>query len=330
MNSTTTSPVASDRDFLISRIIDAPRAQVFKAWTDPAVLALWFGPKTFTTSECELDVRPGGAHRVVMRGVDGVEYPLKGFYREVVVPERLIMTLDTSEHPAEWQDLVKPNREEGENNPVGEMLQTVSFDEEGGKTRLTIRTRFKSVAIRDSMLKIGMNEGWTESLERLNTFVTNTDKSSATAAPKSNQLLKGNTMLVQSYLFFDGRCEEAAEFYRTAVGAEITMLMRYKDSPDPQPPGMLPAGSENKVMHMAMRIGDTTVMASDGHCLGRPNFQGFAMSLTVPNDAEAEKRFNALADGGKVQMPLAKSFFSSSFGMVADRFGVMWMVIVMA
>jgi len=135
-------------------------------------------------------------------------------------------------------------------------------------------------------------------------------------------------MHVQSYLFFDGRCEEAIEFYRKALGAEVTMLMRFKDSPEPPQPGMTPPGSENKVMHASFRIGDTTVMASDGHCLGKPSFQGFALSLTVPSDAEAKRLFAVLSDGGQVQMPLSKTFFSSQFGMLADRFGVSWMVIV--
>ena len=137
-------------------------------------------------------------------------------------------------------------------------------------------------------------------------------------------------MLVQPYLFLDGRCEEAIEFYRRALGAEVTMLMRFKDSPEPHPPGMIPPGAENKVMHSSLRIGETTVMASDGQCLGKPTFQGFSLSLTVPNDAEAERLFAKLADGGQVQMPLNKTFFSSRFGMVADRFGVSWMVVVMA
>ena len=137
-------------------------------------------------------------------------------------------------------------------------------------------------------------------------------------------------MQVQPYLFFNGRCEEAAEFYRRALGAEVTMLMRWKDHPDPQPPVMVPPGSENKVMHMALRIGDTTVLASDGPCQGQQSFQGFALSLTAANEAEAERLFGALSDGGQVRMPLAKTFFSPSFGMVADRFGVSWMVYVEA
>ncbi len=135
-------------------------------------------------------------------------------------------------------------------------------------------------------------------------------------------------MQVQPYLFFDGRCEEALEFYRSELGAKVEMLMRFKDSPEPHPPGMVPPGSESKVMHTCFRIGDTQVMASDGRCLGKPSFQGFSLSLTAPDAAEAERLFAALGKGGQVQMPLAKTFFSPRFGMVADRFGVSWMVIV--
>jgi PhnB protein len=135
-------------------------------------------------------------------------------------------------------------------------------------------------------------------------------------------------MRVQPYLFFDGRCEEAIEFYRSTLGAEVVTLMRYKDSPEPHQPGMLPPGSEDKVMHSSVRIGDAIVMASDGRCLGKPSFQGFSLSLTVASDAEAERLFGSLADGGQVQMPLTKTFFSSRFGMVADRFGVPWMIVV--
>lgn len=135
-------------------------------------------------------------------------------------------------------------------------------------------------------------------------------------------------MQVQPYLFFDGRCEEAVEFYRSALGAEVTMLMQFKDSPVPQEPGMVPPGAEDKLMHMSFHIGDTTVLASDGRCSGHPSFQGFSLSLTVPKDAEAERLFAALADGGQVQMPLAKTFFPPRFGMVVDRVGLSWMIYV--
>ena len=132
-------------------------------------------------------------------------------------------------------------------------------------------------------------------------------------------------MQVQPYLFFEGRCEEAIEYYRKALGAKVEMLMPFKDNPEPMT-GKAPPG--DKVMHASFRIGDTTVMASDGNCMGKPSFQGFSLSLTARDDAEAKRLFAALSDGGKVQMPLGKTFFSPAFGMVADRFGVSWMVIV--
>jgi PhnB protein len=137
-------------------------------------------------------------------------------------------------------------------------------------------------------------------------------------------------MQVQPYLFFDGRCEEAVEFYRDALGAEVTMLLRHKDSPEPPQPGMAPPGSEHKILHASFRIGEATIMASDGRCEGKPSFQGFSLSLTVANEAEADRLFAALGDGGQVQMPLTKTFFSPRFGMVADRFDVSWMIVVAA
>jgi PhnB protein len=136
-------------------------------------------------------------------------------------------------------------------------------------------------------------------------------------------------MLIEPYLFFEGRCEEAIEFYRKNLGAEVGPLMRYQESPEPHQPGALPPGSDNKVMHAVIKIGDTKVMASDGRCSGKPAFQGFALTITAPDVAQADRMFGALADGGQVQMPLSKTFFSPRFGMVTDRFGVLWMINVM-
>ena len=138
----------------------------------------------------------------------------------------------------------------------------------------------------------------------------------------------GSSKIVQPYLFFDGRCEEALEFYRRVLGAEVTMLMRFKDSPEPAQPGACPPGSGDKVMHASFRVGEATLMASDGRCQGKPNFEGFSLSLTVPDETQAERLFAALGDGGQVQMPLTKTFFSPRFGMVADKFGMSWMIYV--
>jgi PhnB protein len=133
--------------------------------------------------------------------------------------------------------------------------------------------------------------------------------------------------IVQTYLSFDGKCEEAIEFYKQALGAQVQMLMRFSESPEPPPPGCGPADT-NKIMHASFQIGNTVVMASDGRATGQPKFEGFSLSLTVQATSDAERAFNALADGGQVDMPLTKTFFAERFGMVSDRFGVHWMVMV--
>jgi PhnB protein len=132
-------------------------------------------------------------------------------------------------------------------------------------------------------------------------------------------------MKVQPYVFFDGKCDEALEFYKRALGAKVTALMRWKEAPDKS---MITPGQENKVMHSEFQVGETVILASDGRGTDKPSFQGFALTITADNDADAKRMFNALGDGGQVQMPLEKTFFASLFGMVADKFGVGWMVMV--
>jgi PhnB protein len=130
-------------------------------------------------------------------------------------------------------------------------------------------------------------------------------------------------MQIEPYLFFEGRTEEALQFYQSKLGAKVEFLMRYKENPDPK---YNPPNSDNKVMHSLFRIGDAKVMASDGNCSGKPSFQGFSLTFNAADEADAKRRFNALAEGGKVNQPLTETFFAKSFGMVADRFGVNWMV----
>ena len=137
-------------------------------------------------------------------------------------------------------------------------------------------------------------------------------------------------MNIQPYLFFNGRCEEAIEFYRKALGAEVEVMMRFSDSPDPMPPGSIAPGFENKVMHATLRIDGAVLMVSDAMSAGPTDFKGFSLSIDAPDEAGVDKKFNALAEGGKVTMALAKTFWSPRFGMVTDRFGVGWMVTVAA
>ena len=131
---------------------------------------------------------------------------------------------------------------------------------------------------------------------------------------------------VEPYLFFEGRAEEALAFYQKALGAKLEMMMRNKESPEPPPPGM--KAPAEKIMHASILIDGARVMASDGMCSGKPNFQGFSLSVTAASEAEAKRKFDALAEGGKVTLPLGKTFFSPAFGMLTDRFGVGWMVMV--
>lgn len=134
-------------------------------------------------------------------------------------------------------------------------------------------------------------------------------------------------MKVEPYLFFNGRCEEAIAFYQHAVGAEVIFQMRMNEAPEPPPPGSLPPGSENKIMHANLRIGTTELMVSDGNSDMQASFKGFSLSVGVANVAEGERVFAALAEGGTVTVPLGKTFWSPCFGMLEDRFGVGWMVI---
>ena len=137
-------------------------------------------------------------------------------------------------------------------------------------------------------------------------------------------------MKVEAYLGFNGRCEEAVRFYERALGAKVEMMMRYREAPDPAPPGMLPPGSEEKIMHCSFRIGETTIMATDDMRSQGARLEGFSLAITMMAEADADRVFNALADGGNVIMPLGKTFWSPRFGMLQDRFGVSWMVNVTA
>jgi PhnB protein len=133
-------------------------------------------------------------------------------------------------------------------------------------------------------------------------------------------------MNVQPYLSFEGRCEEAIEFYKGAVGAKVDMMMRFKEAPADQQ-GMISPESKDKVMHAAFKVGDTQVLASDGRCTGKASFSGITLSISVDSAADADKLFNALSKGGQVTMPMSETFFANRFGMCSDKFGVAWMVI---
>lgn len=132
-------------------------------------------------------------------------------------------------------------------------------------------------------------------------------------------------MTIEPYLFFQGNAEEAMAFYATALGAKVEMQMRFSESPEPAPEGRLPAGFEHKIMHASILIGGARIMISDGGCMTGKPFGGFSLSLAFATADEATRAFHALAEGGRIDMPLGPTFWSPCFGMVTDRFGVQWM-----
>lgn len=160
-------PEISGADYVISREFGVPRERVFKAWTDSKLMAEWWGQKAFTNPVCNLDAKPGGDYRIVMRSPEGAEYPCRGKYLSLVENERLEMTIDCAEYPEEWFDLLFPGRDHTKAKPELIIPMTVTFEEGGGISRMTVRLHYESSALRDAMLGVGMNEGWTESLDSL-------------------------------------------------------------------------------------------------------------------------------------------------------------------
>ena len=167
MTRTAKAELPDSADFTISRVFDAPRDLVFKCWTDAGHLARWWGPKGFTNPVCEMDVRPGGAFRIVMRGPDGTDNPMKGIFREIVPPEKIVKSDDLSEESDAWFDLVIPDRPKGERKPWIDLLTTISFDDLGGKTKVTVHMQFDTTAMRDNFVRVGMEEGWNGSFDKL-------------------------------------------------------------------------------------------------------------------------------------------------------------------
>jgi uncharacterized protein YndB with AHSA1/START domain/predicted enzyme related to lactoylglutathione lyase len=163
----------NDQEFQITRLFNVPRDLVFKAWTDPTHFTQWWGPQNFTGLHCNLDVRPGGSWRITMRSPDGIEYPIKGEFRQVTPPELLVMTIDLSEHPHDWHDLVNPTRDKTNPRPALNLLMTATFESQADRTRLTVKIRFDSNTLRDSMAKLGMGQGWSQSLDRLDLLLSN-------------------------------------------------------------------------------------------------------------------------------------------------------------
>ena len=292
----TSTAQSYESELVLTRIFGVPRNLVWKAWTDPRQLAQWWGPNGFTNPVCKLDLRPGGAIRIEMRAPDGATYPMSGVFREIVEPGRLVF-------------VSAPLDQQG--NPMFEVLNTVTLDDEGGKTKLTVHAQvIKTTALAPQYLR-GMRAGWAQSLERLRNIFG------------SNSTRKEFTMQLNPYLNFNGQCEEAFRFYERCLGATIEMMMTHEQAPSAE---QVPPQWRNKVMHARLSLGDKLLMGSDAPPDRYQKPQGFSVSLSVDKPADAERIFAALAEKGAVQMPIQKTFWAERFGAVIDRFGIPWMI----
>ena len=284
-----------ERELVLTRIFDAPRELVFAAWTEPKHLAQWWGPKSFTNPVCEVDLRVGGALKIVMRAPDGAEHPMKGVFRDVTPPERLEFT-----NMAVDKD----------GATLLEGITTVTFAVLGDKTKVTLNTRMMGKVAIAAMMLEGMEMGWTQSLDRLGDYLSPEGK-------------EARSMQINAHLNFNGTCEEAFKFYAQCFGGKIVTMMRYAGTPMA---ARMPADWQGKVIHAHMTIGDWVIMGADAPPDRYSKPQGFTMNVGPKTAEEAERVFAALSDHGSVQMPLQKTFWAERFGMVTDRFGIPWMV----
>lgn len=312
MNATTAAPLTLS----LTRHIKASPERVFAAWTQPELIKQWFSPKPVETVEAHVDLRVGGSDRVVMRMPDGTLHPHEGVYLEVEPGRRLV---STSSFGPGWQPMPPP--EPGTCNMP--MTVELTFLPEDGGTRYNVLVKHATVADREAHETMGFHSGWNQATDQLAALVEGPTPIAPTQPPLPR------TRTVNAYLNFDGRCAEALEFYRTALGAQIDMISRFKDAP-PTPAGQEDRGcatpNPELVMHASFRIGSTLLMASDCHGTGSPTFAGMSLSIAVFSLEEAREVYTALTDQGTILMELGPTFWSQAFAVVTDRFGVTWMI----
>jgi len=321
MTATTTTTTAADsRDLTLTRHINATPERVFAAWTQPDLLRQWFAPKPVQTTAAEMDVRPGGTQKVVMRLPDGQEMPHQGVYLEVVPGRRLVFT---SVYRSAWEHA--PEAKPGTCD--FQMTAVLTFEPEGSGTRYHVQIHHTSVADREAHEAMGFHSGWGQCTDQLAALVEGPAVIAPTRVAGSPRTAPAGRT-VSAYLNFDGRCAEALAFYEKALGVETQERMLFKDAPPSDGAASGGCGTSNPdlIMHAAFRVGETLVMASDCHGAGRPAFAGISLALGVADAADAARCFEALSPGGSVCMPLGATFWSAAFGVVTDRFGVTWMI----
>ena len=271
----------------LTRMVDAPRVRAFEAWVEPKHIVHWFyASEGWTTPFAETDVRPGGAYRIGFASPDGKnDFVFEGVYDEIAPPDRLVFTI-------------------GDGRPI-----SVTFADADGKTRVAL-----DLALETTHSEEQQREGWGAMLDHLADYL-------ASSRPANRP--KENTMQLNPYLTFDGRCEAAFEFYAKCLGGEIVAMIPHEGTPAAD---HVPSEWRNKIMHARLVVGDKVLMGSDAPPDRFEKPQGFSVTLGVDKPADAERIFQALAEGGAVQMPIQETFWAFRFGMLVDQFGIPWMV----
>jgi len=298
----------SNREIVTKRLLNAPRELVFKVWTEPEHIAQWYGPNGFTNTVHEMDVKPGGVWRFMMHGPNGMEFPNKIVYTEVVRPERL-----SFQHSSE-----------DEKNPVSFDV-IVTFEAQGDKTMLTMRSIFPSIEERTRVVKeVGAIEGAIQTIDKLEAYLN--------AQQSLRKLLKTNNMSrVTTYLNFNTETEKAFNFYKSVFGTEFVGpgVQRFGEIPQGEGAPAVPEEIKNLVLHIELPIlGGHILMGTDA-----PESMGFNLNfgnnvhinLEPETREETKKLYEALSAGGKVTMELQDMFFGSYYGSCTDKFGVQWM-----
>lgn len=320
MTRDTKTTFPSDVEVVFVRRFDAPRALVWRAWTDPEMLVRWWGPHGHDAPECDVDLRPGGRYRIVARGPDGTLYPVKGVYLEIAPKTRLVMTDNAEDMPKFWRAAYNRRRGAEAGAVLGEIVLTLTLEDEGRGTKMTLVSRAATPEDRIALRQMGTDKAWRQSFEKMG------------AVLEKPQQTKEKTMQLIAYLSFDGNCEDAFRYYEKHLGGKIEALSRFSEAPPAEGGGEegcapeIPAEWKDKVMHARMSVGDSLLMGGDPPPPHYQKPQGISVNITVDDPAEADRIFAALADGGEVTMPIAETFWAKRFGMCADRFGTPWMV----
>lgn len=294
-----TVDLPSDREIRIVRAFAAPRAAVFDAWTRAEQIALWWDPSRQPLAACEVDLRPGGTFRFVPRGPAGESRAFVGRYCEIDPPSRLVFTTPGA-------------------SPGSETVGTLVFVERAGGSLLTITMLCVTADDRDSLLRARVDAGTLLTLDNLDAHLTPLQSPPGVAARLSSE----SSMTLNIYVNFAGRCAEACRYYTTHLAATVDSMLTHADSPGAS---RLPPEWKQAVLHARVRIGGTELMAAD-----IPNAQPMRsayLTLSVESDAEAERVYAALSDGGRVLMKMEETFFATRFGQVQDQFGINWMIL---